>query len=218
MNFRRALLVAVAMLAVSSAAMAADPGYFIVNSLPITSPGYLDMQWKTWGVVKTSPNWAGVDNYVTTSAIRSTDAVNEPNGIGTIASVDGTVYAAYLGSTFHLYNPVAAGNSLLQVTYYGDSNLDGLVNGDDYGFIDYAYQGGDPGVLTGWIGGDYNHDGLINSDDYGYIDFAYQVLNAGGAGSNAAVSAVPEPSLILLLITGVLGLVAYWRKNVKFFS
>ena len=56
---------------------------------------------------------------------------------------------------------------LVKYTYGGDANVDGKINVDDYGRIDFnvALQ------TTAWANGDFNYDGKINVDDYGIIDF-----------------------------------------------
>jgi hypothetical protein len=79
-------------------------------------------------------------------------------------------------------------------TYGGDANLDGKINVDDYGRIDFNVALG----TAGWYNGDFNYDGKINVDDYGIIDFNIGIqgapfFSAGGAGP-AGLSAVPEPA------------------------
>jgi hypothetical protein len=61
---------------------------------------------------------------------------------------------------------------LVRPTVWGDSNFDGATTDLDYGFINYAYLGGEDSAMT-WMWGDYNYDGLIDATDYGYIDFGY---------------------------------------------
>jgi len=62
---------------------------------------------------------------------------------------------------------------LIKYTHGGDASLDGQINVDDYGPIDFNA----PLQLTAWWNGGFNDDGKINVDDYGIIDF-----NAGSAG------------------------------------
>ena len=101
---------------------------------------------------------------------------------------------------------VAAGDLLVMYTYAGDANLDGKINIDDYGQIDFNI--GSPSPVRSWFWGDFNYDGKINIDDYGIIDFNISRQNgiyptaaslaSTGAGLSAvaAVAAVPEPSLL----------------------
>jgi uncharacterized delta-60 repeat protein len=56
---------------------------------------------------------------------------------------------------------------LIIYTYSGDANLDGVVNADDYAWIDlYSQQSNS----SGYAHGDFNYDGSINADDYALID------------------------------------------------
>ena len=87
---------------------------------------------------------------------------------------------------------------LVKFTYGGDANLDGKINVDDYGRIDFNVNLG----TTGWYNGDFNYDGKINVDDYGIIDSTVGIQapppgSASGAQSNPAVmTSVSRPSLV----------------------
>jgi hypothetical protein len=85
-------------------------------------------------------------------------------------------------------------------TYGGDATLDGKINVDDYGRIDFNVNL--PGA-AGWFNGDFNYDGKINVDDYGIIDFNVAVQGApfptGGSADLSGVSAIPEPASIAWL-------------------
>jgi fibronectin-binding autotransporter adhesin len=111
---------------------------------------------------------------------------------------------------------------LVKYTYYGDTNLDGKVDGSDYARIDAAYladqeylaanSGGTALPATGWFNGDFNYDGVVDGSDYTLMDNAFnqqgaqlaaqvafataQITGAGGA------SAVPEPATL-----GVIGMI-----------
>ena len=85
---------------------------------------------------------------------------------------------------------------LLMYTYAGDLNLDGLIDGADYGVIDNYVQF--PGT-SGYSNGDINCDGMIDGADYGLIDNAIQLQGAPfQAGTYPAVAGaltpVPEPA------------------------
>jgi T5SS/PEP-CTERM-associated repeat protein len=92
---------------------------------------------------------------------------------------------------------VAPDDVLVMFTYGGDANLDGKINIDDYGQIDFNV--GSSGSVFGWFNGDFNYDGKINIDDYGIIDF--NVVAQGppfAAGASAeGLAAVPEPVMAL---------------------
>jgi hypothetical protein len=63
----------------------------------------------------------------------------------------------------------------VKYTYAGDANLDGAINGGDYGIIDNFVQV--PGAW-GYFNGDFNHDGVIDGGDYGILDNNVQAQGA----------------------------------------
>ena len=109
-----------------------------------------------------------------------------------IATADEVFYA---GGTFGGV-PVNSGDVLLMYTYAGDVNLDGLVDGADYGTLDNWIQF--PGT-SGYANGDVNYDGVIDGADYGTLDNSIQLQGdpfpSGTYPAFAArVAAVPEPA------------------------
>ncbi|MCY2952159.1 MAG: lamin tail domain-containing protein [Planctomycetota bacterium] len=74
---------------------------------------------------------------------------------------------------------------LVKYTWNGDANLDGIVNADDYFFVDSGFviqQGG-------YENGDLNYDGVVNADDYFLIDSAFIIQS----GPLAAPADPPQP-------------------------
>jgi hypothetical protein len=61
---------------------------------------------------------------------------------------------------------------VVKYTWAGDLNLDGAIDGADYGTIDNYVQF--PGT-DGYANGDFNYDGIIDGADYGLIDNAIQL-------------------------------------------
>ena len=61
---------------------------------------------------------------------------------------------------------------VIKYTYAGDSNVDGLIDAQDYGLIDNFVQF--PGS-SGFQNGDFNYDGLIDATDYGIVDNSIQL-------------------------------------------
>ena len=89
---------------------------------------------------------------------------------------------------------VDATTILVRYTYDGDANLDGTIDGGDYGVIDNFIQV--PGA-AGYSEGDFNYDGVVDGGDYGVIDNNIQAQGAPlapAASEVASVTAVPEPS------------------------
>ncbi len=64
-------------------------------------------------------------------------------------------------SGFQIPDPTSS--VLVKYTWFGDSNLDGVVDGSDYALIDTGFSAG--GTLGGWVFGDYDYSGAISSDD-----------------------------------------------------
>src|SRR5262249_47678036 len=87
-------------------------------------------------------------------------------GVGILLNDNGQ--GAPLVSTFDGQS-VNVNSILVKYTYYGDANLDGVVNGADYALIDNGFNMG----LHGWGAGDFNYDGVINAGDYALIDNAF---------------------------------------------
>jgi hypothetical protein len=83
-----------------------------------------------------------------------------------VLALTGTQTALFAGQT------ADATSVLVKLTWGGDANLDGKINIDDYGQIDFnSSLIGSPAWTPSWWNGDFNLDGKINIDDYGIIDF-----------------------------------------------
>jgi autotransporter-associated beta strand protein len=117
---------------------------------------------------------------------------------------------------------VTGATTIAMYTYAGDLNMDGFVDGADYGVIDNYVQF--PGT-DGYVNGDFNYDGVIDGADYGVIDNTIQLQGApfpgvvfGAAASAssgdglAGVTAVPEPSACGFAILGAAALVGRRRR------
>jgi len=127
--------------------------------------------------------------WITSSAARND--VRGMTGLAVVLNADpGAPFFYIFGG-----QSIDSNSILVQYTWNGDANLDGVVNADDYFRID-------TGFITqkrGWYNGDFNHDGVVNADDYFLIDRAFlgqnRRLPASAARSGAAV---PEPGMGLL--------------------
>jgi hypothetical protein len=67
--------------------------------------------------------------------------------------------------------PVDGTAVLVKYTWTGDTNLDGVINFDDYVRTDSGFNN----QKTGWFNGDFDYDGHVTFDDYVLIDLAFNV-------------------------------------------
>jgi len=95
----------------------------------------------------------------------------------------------------------------LKKTYSGDANLDLRFDSSD--FVEVFQKGKyETGSAAGWAEGDWSGDALFDSSDF------VAAFQMGGyeKGPRAAVSAVPEPSSMVLALLGSLALLSRRRK------
>jgi len=81
-----------------------------------------------------------------------------------------------------------ASDILIKYTYFGDTNLDGKVDGSDYSRTDNGFVK----KLTGWFNGDFNYDGSVDGSDYTLIDNAFNTQRASLAAMIASPAASPQ--------------------------
>ncbi len=112
----------------------------------------------------------------------------DPNIAGAITELSG----------FAVPNPTTS--TLVKFTWFGDSNLDGVVDGSDYALIDTGFTAG--GALGGWVFGDYDYSGVIDGSDYALID----------TGFISQTGALPEPTTLGLLGLGAMGMLRRRRQ------
>jgi autotransporter-associated beta strand protein len=160
------------------------------------------------------------------SGITSSAAAADTTHLTALGVIQNTVDGVSTNGTqlYTTFNGVKvySNDVLVGYTYFGDTNLDGQVDGSDYSRIDAAYlnnQNSSNPQMTGWYNGDFNYDGIIDGSDYTLIDNAYNTQGANlGGGSNPSsgnfaetaaeiapgISSVPEPAALGLLIPFIL--------------
>ena len=140
-----------------------------------------------------------------------------------VATAEQVLFIAPTETTVVFGQTVTGASTIAMYTYAGDVNLDGLIDGADYGTLDNWIQF--PGT-SGYANGDVNYDGVIDGADYGVLDNSIQLQGApflgvnesfaGGASaltSISGVTAVPEPSaLIAVASTTIAGVLSRRRR------
>jgi hypothetical protein len=112
--------------------------------------------------------------------------------------------------------PVDSTAVLIAFTRTADANLDGIVNDDDVTIVGATYAPGS--AQPSWALGDFDYNGFVDDDDVtllgAFYDPSAPPLAAPGVSSTSAVTAVPEPSTLVLLGTMLaLGAIAISRRT-----
>ncbi len=161
------------------------PGKFIdTQSLTISPCGVLDLAYCNVLVVR-APNAAvnaanlasitaliksglnnGANGLWRGRGITSSDAANDPNHIKAVGVLDNS-QAGY--TSFGGVAGLTGNEVIVCTTIFGDSDLNKVVNADDYVLINDGSNGGG----SGWLFGDYNYDGMIDAKDYSLIDNSF---------------------------------------------
>jgi hypothetical protein len=140
-----------------------------------------------------------------------TNFADAQSGLTTVA-IATAEQTGFAGGTFSGVS-VAAGDILMMYTYAGDANLDGTIDGGDYGVIDNFVQV--PGAF-GYANGDFNFDGVIDGGDYGIIDNNVQAQGAPFSTSGVVmtdVTVVPEPAGATVVAIAVIALSPLRRRR-----
>ncbi len=161
----------------------ADRAVLITNTLSIAPTGKLDLSGND--LIVTSGNLGTINALLGTgynngnwngSGIASSAAASDSTHLTALGSIlNNATGSPLFGSnasqgTFDGVSP-AAGAVLIKYTYYGDTNLDGKIDGSDYSRVDNGYL--HPATYTGWENGDFNYDSYINGSDYTLLDNAF---------------------------------------------
>jgi hypothetical protein len=181
-----------------------DSGVGRVGSLSIASSASLDLNDND--LIVTNAATGTISNLIAQArhsgawdqpGITSSAARSQANHATTLGVLSGAEYVAVNGSTFGSFS-VASGDVLVKYTWYGDTDLNGKVNFDDYVRIDNGFNS----HLTGWFNGDFDYSGAVNFDDYVLIDLAFNTQSGtlGRAlayvdGSDRSLHGMSEPAL-----------------------
>ena len=106
---------------------------------------------------------------------------------------------------------ITGASTVAMYTYAGDANLDGVIDGGDYGVIDNFVQV--PGADS-YANGDFNYDGVIDGGDYGVIDNNIQAQGAPfPISAPLSITAVPEPACVAWLILSATSVLPRHRRR-----
>jgi hypothetical protein len=157
--------------------LAAGTGGFTVTSLGITGNGTLDL-----GNNQLIINYGSGSDPIASIRQYLTGGYDAGawNGIGISSSaiVDPHFALGYADGADGVVAGLSSGQIEVKYTLYGDANLDGTVNGDDFTIL--------AGTLgksaSAWDRADFNYDGVVNADD-----FTVLLSNLGKTANGAAV-------------------------------
>jgi hypothetical protein len=147
------------------------------------------------------------------------------NGAGIVSSTaaaSGGRYGVGFAEENELQVPgLSAGQAEIAYALYGDCNLDGVVNGIDFGIIAANFNKGF--ANDGWEDGDFDYNGVINGSDFALFAANFNkgasgtdiaALNAFAAQNNIILS-VPEPAIASLLIAATATVGSRRRRRTK---
>ncbi|HUU91178.1 MAG TPA: PEP-CTERM sorting domain-containing protein [Phycisphaerae bacterium] len=144
------------------------------------------------------------------NGIRSSAAAAQPQSLTAVGIIDNNDTETGIGGLTEFAGELVSLESVLAAcTWWGDANLDGILDSNDYDRVDTNFarvqQGTVPDGGFRWAVGDFDGDGAIDSNDYDLIDNAF-VNSAGGPVSSGAPVPTPEPATLALLAIGALAL------------
>jgi autotransporter-associated beta strand protein len=205
--------------------LASNTGGETLSALTINSAGKLDLTNNSLIL-----NFSGTDPI---STIRGYLATGYAAGAWTGVGIDSSAVAAstHYGVGFAdgvdgVVSGLTSGHIEVKYTLYGDANLDGVVNGTDFGIL-AAHFGQQ---VTAWDKADFNYDGVVNGSDFGLLAANFGQQSNGAAvdlptGDYAALDAfaaanglladVPEPATATIVLFPALGVLARRRQCSK---
>ena len=83
----------------------------------------------------------------------------------------------------------------LKNTFFGDANLDGMVDAADLNELALNWNG----IAAGWGKGDFTGDAIVNAADLNELALNWQA----GVNANATSHTIPEPTGIVLAVVGL---------------
>jgi hypothetical protein len=175
-------------------------------------------------------NWDGPGITSSTAANDGTGltavGVADENDLDSVYPADYTVAGGGTGTW--LGQPINdTNNVLVRMTWYGDGNLDGVVNSLDVNALSDGYNG--LAGYVGWSDGDYAYTGHISTADFSLLTTSYEFqgaplgdaitpgqaqymlavdpgMPASARAEFESIAGTPEPASTALIIVGAAGL------------
>ena len=168
MTFSAITLSAAARLSVQTPPMPPLRSVVVTSNLALSPSAVFDLSAND--LIVRAANLSTISSDIHSGIISSSDSTNLTTLGGIQNSVDGTTTGVRYTPILHQWHQHFPNTDVLvKFTYFGDTNLDGNVNGSDYIQIDNGFAQN----LPGWFNGDLNGDGAVNGDDYTLIDNAF---------------------------------------------
>jgi len=160
---------------VNSPALQANRAVLVLPVLSINASGKLDLGSNDMLVQNTAVaainallftgftgNWTGF-GIASSAAHNEAKVRTAPGAIQNTVDNTNPFYSTFDGQA------ATIADVLVKYTYYGDTDLNGSVDGADYARTDTGF------VMNskGWLNGDFTYDGVVDGGDYGLMDNAF---------------------------------------------
>jgi len=158
-------------------------------------------------------NWNGPGIITTKGRLENVAAKFDSYNLGAINNADLDTAGISSHYTSFAGQAVTPSTVLVKYTYSGDADLNGIIDGDDYGYwlLDFLNLS-DP-AIDGWLRGDFNYDGRVDGDDYTQWLNTF-LLNGPRLGGADGPAPVPEPATAALFAAAAFGLRVYAARLV----